>query len=230
MLLGNKLRSSAVTALLVTGTAAPAFAQTGFYVGAIAGSSVFHKNKGDFDTTVVDAFNSEGLSVVSGSSTLDKSDFGFGALVGYRFIPAFAVEAGYIDLGKLTYRSSGMVTDGFSPAVPATADITAKAKGPTLAGVGFLPLSPAWDLYGKAGVLFSKVTLDVNIVVGSGAGEESVSGNSVDPLVGFGAAWHVADAVALRAEYTRFFDVGDKNKTGEANVDLFSLGITYSFH
>jgi hypothetical protein len=39
----------------------------------------------------------------------------------------------------------------------------------------------------------------------------------------------VADRVALRAEYTRFVNVGDKDKTGEINIDLFNLGVTYSF-
>jgi len=39
----------------------------------------------------------------------------------------------------------------------------------------------------------------------------------------------VVDHVTLRAEYTRFVNVGDKDKTGEMNVDLFNVGVTYSF-
>jgi opacity protein-like surface antigen len=44
-----------------------------------------------------------------------------------------------------------------------------------------------------------------------------------------GAAWHLPGSVTLRAEYTRFIDVGDKDKTGEINIDLFNVGVTYSF-
>jgi opacity protein-like surface antigen len=61
-------------------------------------------------------------------------------------------------------------------------------------------------------------------------GYNSVSANSVDPLVGIGAAWHVFNRAALRAEYTRFINVGDKNKTGQINIDLFNVGVTYSLY
>jgi opacity protein-like surface antigen len=60
-------------------------------------------------------------------------------------------------------------------------------------------------------------------------GSDSESANSVDPLIGIGAAWHVGSRATVRAEYTRFANVGDKDKTGETNIDLFNLGVTYSF-
>jgi opacity protein-like surface antigen len=60
-------------------------------------------------------------------------------------------------------------------------------------------------------------------------GSDSQSANSVDPLIGIGTAWHLGNNVSLRAEYTRFSNVGDKDKTGETNIDLFSLGVTYLF-
>jgi hypothetical protein len=49
---------------------------------------------------------------------------------------------------------------------------------------------------------------------------------SVDPLVGVGAAWHLPARVTLRAEYTRFINVGDKDKTGQISIDLFNVGVT----
>jgi OOP family OmpA-OmpF porin len=220
-----------LTLVLSAATAAPALAQTGFYVGAIAGESLYHQDRSEADQTIIDAFRSNGITVLNGSSHIDKSDLAFGGLVGYRFVPGFAVEAGYLDLGKLDYKFSGSVTGAVlgSSAHPATASLTAKAKGPTLAALGILPLSPSWDVYGRLGLIFSKVTLTADISVQNTPGSASESANSVDTFVGIGTAWHVGKNVALRAEYTRLPNVGDKDKTGETNIDLFSLGLTYSF-
>jgi OmpA-OmpF porin, OOP family len=234
MVLRKRMPLAGLTLVLSAATAAPALAQTGFYVGATAGESLYHESRSEADATVFDAFDSSGLTVVSGSSHIDKSDLAFGGLVGYRFIPGFAVEAGYLDLGKLEYKFSGTVS-GFVPRGPslflhpATANLTAKAKGPTLAALGILPLSPSWDVYGRLGLIFSKVTLTADITVETLPGSDSESANSVDTFVGIGTAWHVGNNVALRAEYTRLPNVGDKDKTGETNIDLFSLTLTYSF-
>ena len=232
MVFRKRMRLAGLTVVLFAAAAAPAFAQTGFYVGATAGQSLFHQDRGEADAAIVTAFDNNGLTVLNGSSSIDKTDLAFGGLVGYRFIPSFAVEAGYVDLGKLNYKFSGSVAGfvprGVSPH-PATANLTAKAKGPTLAALGILPLSPAWDVYGRFGLIFSKVTLTADLTVESLAGSDSQSANSVDPLIGIGTAWHVGNNVSLRAEYTRFSNVGDKDKTGQTNIDLFSLGVTYLF-
>jgi opacity protein-like surface antigen len=229
MMLGRRMQLSGLTVVLLAAAAAPTLADTGFYVGAMAGESLFHEDRSDADAAVIDAFNVNGFAVLNASSTLDKTDVAFGGLVGYQFTPSLAAEAAYIDLGKLSYKSSGTVTNNGFTTFPATANLTAKAKGPTLSALGILPLSPAWEVYGRAGLFFSKVTLTADISVSDVGGHDSVSANSVDPLIGVGAAWHVADRVTLRAEYTRFVNVGDKDKTGEINIDLFNLGVTYSF-
>jgi opacity protein-like surface antigen len=239
MLLQARIYLPVLTAVFVASAAAPALADTGFYVGATAGRSLFHQNKGDLDAAVINAWDANGFSAVRNSSSLEKSDFAFGGLVGYRLMPAFSIEAAYVDLGMLHYKSDETVTR-YSFSIGASADTTAKAKGPTLTAFGILPLSPAWEIYGRAGLFFSKVTLtahaalNVSLMTASGfpysGAYESVSANSVDPLVGIGAAWHVANRIALRAEYTRFINVGDKNKTGQINIDLFNVGVTYSFY
>jgi OmpA-OmpF porin, OOP family len=232
MVFRKRMLLAELTVVLSAAAAAPALAQTGFYVGATAGQSLFHQDRSEADAAIVDAFDGNGLTVVNGSSSIDKTDRAFGGLVGYRFIPTLAVEAGYMDLGKLNYKFSGSVAGtvprGFSTH-PATANLTAKAKGPTLAALGILPLSPVWDVYGRFGLIFSKVTLTADLTVQGLAGSDSQSANSVDPMIGIGTAWHVGNNVSLHAEYTRFSNVGDKDTTGETNIDLFSVGVTYLF-
>jgi OOP family OmpA-OmpF porin len=229
MVLRRRLPLSGLAVILCTVAAAPALADNGFYVGATVGQSLFHQDRSDADASIVDAFNGNGFFVTSGSSSVDKTDVAFGGLIGYRFLPGFAVEGGYIDLGKLSYKFNGTVAAGGFGTLSATADLTAKAKGPTLAALGILPLSPAWEVYARAGLFFSKVTLAANVGVSNLSGHDSESADSVDPLVGIGAAWHLGNRVTVRAEYTRFANVGDKDKTGETNIDLFNMGLTYSF-
>jgi opacity protein-like surface antigen len=182
----------------------------------------------------LDAFNQNGLAVMGGDSTLEKSSVTFGGVIGYQFIPEIALEASYTDLGKLRYHAKDVVVGGGLGQLNAFADLDAKAKGPTLSVIGSLPLGPQWEVYLRAGIFFSKVTLDATAALsgsqgGSGASTDSQSANSVDPLAGAGIAWRPTRQVKIRAEYTRFSNVGDKDTTGEINIDTFNVGVTYSF-
>jgi opacity protein-like surface antigen len=229
MVLRRSMPLAGLTLVLLAAGSAPALAaDSGFYVGATAGQSLFHQDRNDADGAILDAFSSNGFGVASGSSSLDKTDFAFSGLLGYRVMPGFAIEAAYVDLGKLNYKFSGTVVDFQS--FSATANLTAEAKGPTLSALGILPVSPSWEVYGRLGAFFSKVTLTADISVNGLHGSDSESANSVDGLIGVGTAWHLGKNLALRAEYTRFANVGDKDKTGETNIDLFNLGVTYSFN
>jgi opacity protein-like surface antigen len=233
MMLRRTMALSGLTVVCLAAAGAPVLADSGFYVGATAGQSIFHQDRSEADAAIMDAFSASGFNVVNGSSSIDKTDFAFGGLVGYRFMPNVSVEAAYVDLGKLSYKFSGRVA-AFTT-ILANANLFAKAKGPTLALLGSLPLSPAWEVYGRAGIFFSKVTLTAETTLSvpssnlTTSGRDSSSANSVDPLVGVGVGWHVSKHMALRAEYTRFANVGDKDKTGETNIDLVDLGVTYSF-
>ena len=228
MLLRKGLCLPALAAAMATAAATPVLAGNGLYVGATAGSSLFHEDKSDFDTAMLDAFSENGLFVTSGTSTLKKSSFAFGGLIGYQFIPQIALEASYTDLGKIRYHSTNVVSGQFN----AFADLDGKAKGPTVSVIGALPLTPQWEVYARAGIFFSKVTLDASVSLSQFAGStgtSSQSANSVDPLAGVGLAWKPYKQLKIRAEYTRFSNVGDKDETGEINIDTFNVGITYAF-
>lgn len=231
MLRRQGVRLPALVAVIVTTGATPAFAGNGLYVGASAGSSLFHADKSDFDNEVLQAFNENGLLVTSGDSTLDKSGITYSGIIGYQFIPQLAIEGSYTDLGKLNYHANDTLS-GFTQG-KGSAELNAKSKGPTLAVIGALPLSPNWEIYVRAGIFFAKTTLEAtaNITLNGGrpgSSTDSTSSNSVDPLAGIGLAWR-SDHVKIRAEYIRFSNVGDKDNTGEINIDTFNVGITYSF-
>jgi OOP family OmpA-OmpF porin len=228
-MLRNTTAAAAVALTLLAGVTAPAFAaDSGFYAGVTVGQSRFHQEKGEVDDIVVDAFNSNGAIVLSGTSSLDKTDTAFNGLVGYRFFTNFAVEAAYVDLGELKYHSTGTVTNGFATA-PATANLTAEAKGAMVTALGILPLSPQFDLYARGGVFIPTVKLHATVSIGNVSDSASDDDDSADPVAGIGAAFHLNDRFTLRAEYTRFFKVGDEDTTGEADVDFFGVGAVVTF-
>jgi len=240
MLFRNKAGLSVLTVVVGAAAVAPAVADTGFYVGLTAGQSRFHQTKGDGDAMAVAAWDSgpDSFTYNIASSSINKNDIAFSAVVGYRFMPALSFEASYTDLGESKYRSAG--TLNFNPypfTTRGTADFTTHAKGPTLAALVALPLSTNLEIYGKAGLIYSRVTLEFGSYmehcpcgpIPSTSSTTSVVSNTLDPLVGIGAAWHMTNRVTLRAEYTRFIDVGDQDKTAETNIDLINVGVMYSF-
>jgi len=230
MLRRKEVCFAALAAVFGTSAATPALAGDGLYVGATVGSSIFQADKSDFDNSVRDAFNETGITLLSGTSTLDKSSVNFSGVIGYQFMRELAVEASYTDLGKLRYHANDVLANRIN----ASAELDAKAKGPTLAVIGALPLSQEWEIYARLGIIFSKVTLEAQATVSSSAGTatgapSSESSNSVDALAGVGLAWNPTKHVKLRAEYIRYGRVGDKDTTGEINIDTFNAGLTYSF-
>ena len=112
MMLRKRMPLAGLGVVFLASAAAPAFADNGFYVGALGGESIFHQDRSDADAAVVGAFNANGFDLIDGTSSLDKTDFAFGGVIGYRFFPSFAVEASYIDLSKLDYKLNGTATNG----------------------------------------------------------------------------------------------------------------------
>src|SRR5512134_582498 len=83
------------TVLAMTFLNAPLLAYAaGPYVGASVGQAWVDASAGEIEA----AFATDDGFVASGT-TIDDSDMGWKAFVGYRFNPFFALEGGYVDLG-----------------------------------------------------------------------------------------------------------------------------------
>jgi hypothetical protein len=48
-------------------------------------------------------------------------------------------------------------------------------------------------------------------------------------VIGLGVKFDAADTVELRAEFERYKNVGDDDKTGESDVDVLSVGAVMKF-
>lgn len=206
-------------------------AQPGFYVGGLYGQSEKQIDIEGFDTyALTQVFPSPNvqLTVESMTRTLDKSDSSFGFLAGYRFTTHFAVEGGYLDLGKVGYRANargnimGIPTD-------AVLNVDTETAGMTVAALGIWPLSYRWEVYGRAGALFSSNDFRAFYDdVEQNPRRAEFSENDIDVIAGIGTSYNFLEIYDVRLEFQRIFDAGDET-TGEADLDLISLGITVVF-
>lgn len=182
----------AMTAIATTGAHA-----AGFYAGAGLGLSSYSSD--EFD-------NLEEPGI-----TFDKKDSGFKFMVGGQISPNFAVEAGYVSLGKAKLSANGV-----------NARASVEGTGLFIDLVGIAPISGDVSLFGKIGIFNGKVAGKA-----SANGEsESASESGTDVKFGFGVSYALSKSVDLRGEWERY---RFKPEDIKINVDLLSVGVIFKF-
>ncbi len=163
----------------------------------------------------------------------DSEAYGF--LAGYRLTQHIAFEGGYSFLGKQSYReiSSGLFITGDeeTPEIAEdwTVSLSNKTGGFELSALGIFPISYAWEVYARAGVLIGSNSMSIYATNGSDALlRDEINESSTDWLAGAGISVSLAEVYALRAEFRRIFDAGAK-EFGESDLDLISIGLTVAF-
>lgn len=226
----------------------------GFYFGVWGGGgSVDLQSRADFDDAVVAALPSEldnagfiddgvlyefALAGI-GDSDLDDTISAWGAQVGYRFGKYFAAEVGYANLGEASYRlpinvqvtatdlASGASASDVFPAERATVFTSA---GPTISAIGMFPIGQRFDLQARAGIYLAdtRVTNRVrDVEFAENVSHRRVDASQTELLAGIGGTWNINENFSLRAEYQKFFDVGDDEKTGESDIDVINLSVLF---
>lgn len=198
---GRLLRNVLVGLALASGTVSLAFAQSGVYLGASIGQSMFSDSCKDEADVVL--------------SSCDDKDTGFKVFGGYMFNPNFGVEFGYVNLGEVAASGTFLGT-------PFTAAI--ETTGFTAHAVGALPLNEQFSLLGKLGL----IRWDADAGVSAGGVSGSVSEDGTDFALALGAQYNISRSVGVRAEWDFYKDLGN-NETGEDDVQLLSVGIVFSF-
>ncbi len=178
----------------------------GFYVGAGAGSATVRQEP-EPDT---DYYG------------LVREDFGWDAFIGVRPLPYLGAEIGYLDF-------SGGDSYNYYPEyyVPGHAS----AHAPVGFAVGYLPVSPWFDLFLKAGA--ARLYTSWDFYPQSDCSECAItltpySGSLTewDFAWGFGAQWKFAPSLALRVEYQRVDTSGSVNP---GDPDLLSFAVSWTF-
>jgi len=167
---------------------------------------------------------SVGGVAVTGSGD-NTSDTGFKLFGGYNFTPNWGAEAAYNDFGN-SYSMKGTIG-----AVPYSVS-GSKAKNWSLAGVGTLPLSNEFSVFGKLGWAWN----DSNGGTATSAGTSVTLGSNrrSQPLYGVGASYAFTKNWAGRLEYEDFGkvtqdDVWGTGGSGAIKANAWSLSVKYSF-
>jgi len=148
-------------------------------------------------------------SGIAGST--DKKDGVWKLFGGYQFNRYFAVEGGYVDLGKASING---------PQGVASTDSNAWQIG----AVGGLPLSPQFAFTGKLGL--ARASTDGG---GSINGVPfSASDHNTAPTYGLGMRYDFTKSVALRGEWERF-RLKNAGFSGKSDADLFTLNALFKF-
>lgn len=206
-----------------------AAAEQGFYVGASYGQAKSSLAAGSFNELAGFVYDAYGFAPAQSSTTFDDKDYGYGIVGGYRMFANLAFEGGYLDLGEAVYRDTSSGTD-LVTGEPGTWNqrIGVNTSGMTLSALGILPLSYRSELYARVGVMFSTNELQVRISDGTSSDNPSISDSGTELLAGIGAGFTFAEIYTARLEYQRVFDAGSDD-TGEADIDMISLGVTVTF-
>jgi OmpA-OmpF porin, OOP family len=210
--MNKRVKLALACALFAMAPASGALAE-GFYFGASLGqSSVDIGSKGEFDASL-------GVPV---DSELDDTGDAWGVQIGYRWGKYIGMEVGYVNFGKADYVAQIIGT---------TEEVSQRfvSTGPTLAALGFFPIGERFDVYGRAGILYADTRVrvrDEDLATGEFISFEA-KGSGTELHAGIGGAWNITESFSVRVEYTKYFDVGDEDQTGEQDVDVVQFGILF---
>jgi OOP family OmpA-OmpF porin len=144
------------------------------------------------------------------TGTCDDTDNAWKIYGGLEVNEYISMEVGYVQLGKVEY------------SVPTGSRET---HGMIMQLVGTYAFNPNFTLIGRGGMNILNTEVD-----GAVAGPSGNTGDTdVSWSLGLGAQYNFTKSMGLRMEWERYFEVGDADSTGEADIDLITAGLVFKF-
>jgi opacity protein-like surface antigen len=219
----NPLRRAGLVLALSACAATSAFAKdSGFYLGASAGQSMYDVDESAFYTfpTVRER-------------TFNDKDWAYSLDFGYRINKFIGVELSLVDYGNLDYQEMGFITT--NPSVGGLVGFQMGTRGVALSAIGTLPLDK-FELFAKVGGLRAETKFRARIAnsfgtlpLPTGVGQETVKSTVV--TYGAGVGYNINDSFFLKLEYTLAPKVSkDDDDIGiDTDVSAIMLGFQVRF-
>ncbi len=139
--------------------------------------------------------------------------------LGYRIDERWAIEAGFTDMGQVSYRATGTFA-----AAPAVASENAKISAWNVTGVGKLPVSNAVSLLGKLGLTRVETT---DAAIAPGVGTAFWINSNV---IRTGLTYGLGLSIDINKQFSARGDM-DSYDTGTATgrINVWTLGLSYRF-
>lgn len=188
----------------MTGVSNTALADdSGFYVvGAVGQARGVSKSNTDASLTA--------LGATGYVSSMNSNATAYKFLVGYQLNTNFAIEGGYVNVGKFDYTATG--GNLISPV-----SLSAKSTGWGLDAVGILPLGNQFSGLGKLGVA------QVSTSCSSSANVVASCPSKTDLTYGLGVKYDLTSAVSLRGDWDSY-----KGGSGQ-RANVWTVGVGYKF-
>lgn len=196
-------------------TAVEANAQ--FYAGVSAGESGTRLNGENLNAQFLD------FGYTSAQTETDRRGTAYRVFGGYQLNRYLAVEAGYVDFGKSTVRTSVVPTGDFERRIT--------TLGVDINLVGTLPINERLALFARAGALSSErqtryaASGDVEIL----AGVQGATARQTKAVLGAGLTYDFTKNIALRAEFAQTDKFPDELLSGKSRINMYSVGLQYRF-
>jgi Outer membrane protein beta-barrel domain len=200
----NKSKFVALFTVLAGLAAAPAAAQTSFYIGGAGGTARANESICNNAAATYGGTGSAGV-------TCDRTGKGaWGAFVGLMFNPYLGIEGGAKDLGTIVELAD---TSGNN--------LTVKTRLAELNAVAALPVQRL-SLYLKGGGYRAKSTVEGTLAPYG-------YGYTTQWTLGAGVSYDVFKHLGLRAEFQRYNNLGSKEVGFRADVDVGTVGVYLKF-
>lgn len=193
----------------------------GFYVlaaGGISHTTFRDQSPEKVINDEVASANAGGFNITD-STNLDDENGAYKLQLGYQLNENFAIEGGYVDLGKTEFTYS--ITDSIDTQ---TGKISWDNKGWNLDGVLILPVNAGVSLFGKLGLIRAETKIKETDSI---YGDSSDTVTKTRPNFGVGVAYNFYRGLSARLEAERFFRLAQSGS--KMDIDLYSLGVSYHF-
>jgi len=171
----------------------------------------------------------DGHSISQDQYTFDTNDQVLQLFAGYRFNRYVAVELSLADLGAVDRDGTFNVTNGGPLNGTLISHTSIETRGIGAAVLGIWPITPAIDVYGRAGLFNWSIRAPFTVVSN---GNPFLTGKSTDhgtdPFIGVGAAYKW-DIFSVRVEYQRYKFSRPFNVTNDANANVLTASLLYNF-
>lgn len=148
----------------------------------------------------------------------DDTDFAYKAGIGLEVNEYIMMEAGYIGFNQFKGSNAG--------GTQASAEI----NGVTARMVGTWRLNDSFMFMATGGLAILHTDVKANVAITPApASVNNVEETDAEWSFGLGAQYNLSKTLGVRAEWERFFSVGDPYTTGESDVDFASVGLLWKF-
>ncbi len=189
-------------------------ADPGWYVGANVGFSKASIDAGRIGRELTAA----GFTI--GTVTADDNHSGGKLFAGYQFHRNFAVEGGYVDLGRFTYVATTTTPAG-------VLEGKMRRQGANVDLVGTLPITNSFSALGRVGVVYTSVRDTLTGTGGVVVPYPNPGKSDTSAKFGLGVQYDLTKAVGLRGEVERYQISDSAGNVG--NIDLYTAGLVVKF-